>query len=381
MREISLITGQLHRAIYNLNEEARRTANQKFESGLPAAPERSLRKAFDQFRESLEQGDSTVRRRTASLLVTLIRSFEAIPATLQPEILQMIDLGLADDDPLVREATVESYSMLLENISEPKSVVRSPEAEGSPSNDPANEALTRILTIAISDPDEIVREAAAVGVAVQKSEAVQKFGVEFLLDHVQDHRHRHACRSVASLAEFPDQQSLYIDRLNAYLNDSDWRFRRAALFATLRLAKLEALPRSLLCNVTRRLFDSEKKVAAAADNVVEVALGAIGRANASVAEFLTECRWLATQADCENHLRAILETELVSNNVAECLRICGDRVEWHLQKRSGDVSPVPMTDVDNAEALANMVDHLARLNQRSAVGWVAGAIVGLAEKR
>ena len=124
MREISLITGQLHRAIYNLNEEARRTANQKFESGLTTAPERSLRKAFHQFRESLEQGDPTVRRRTASLLVTLIRSFEAILPTLQPEILLMIDLGLADDDPLVREATVESYSLMLENISEPKTVVR-----------------------------------------------------------------------------------------------------------------------------------------------------------------------------------------------------------------------------------------------------------------
>ena len=379
MREISLITGQLHRAIYNLNEEARRTANQKFESGIPAAPERSLRKAFDQFRESLEQGDSTVRCRTASLLVTLIRSFEAIPRTLRPEILQMIDLGLADRDPQVREATVESYSLLLENISEPKSVVRSPETEGQFPDDPANEALTRILTIAISDPDEVVREAAAVGVAVQKSEAVLNFGVNFLLDHVQDHRHRHACRSVASLAEFPDQQSLYLDKLYAYLNDSDWRFRRSALLATLRLAKLEALPPSLLCNVTRRLFDSEKKVAAAADDVVDVALGAIARESDSLAEFLTECRWLAEQGDCENHMQAILETELVSDNVAECFRSCRDRVNWHLQKRSAVENLGAMTDVNNADALANLVDRLVKLNHRSAVGWVAGTFVKLAQ--
>ena len=120
MREISLITGQLHRAIYNLNDDARRTANQKFESGLQSAPERSLKKAFEQFRDSLEKGDSQVRRRTASLLVTLIRSFDQIVPALQPDILAMIEMGLADTDPLVREATVESYSCLLYTSPSPR---------------------------------------------------------------------------------------------------------------------------------------------------------------------------------------------------------------------------------------------------------------------
>ena len=237
MREISLITGQLHRAIYNLNEEARRAANQKFESGLLSAPERSLKKAFDQFRESLQQGDLQVRRRTASLLVTLVNSFEAIPAKLQPEILEMVDAGLRDENPLVREATVESYSMLLEKI-EPDSLNDS--SQGS-SNNPPVEALMRILNIAISDPEEIVREAAAVAVAVQKCETVQQTGVQFLLKHADDHRYRHACRSIESLAEFASQQPMYIEKLKECLNDGDWRFRRAALKATLRLAKLNKL--------------------------------------------------------------------------------------------------------------------------------------------
>ena len=382
MREISLITGQLHRAIYNLNEEARRTANQKFESGLPAAPERSLKKAFDQFRESLEQGDATVRRRTASLLVTLIRSFEAIAATLQPEILQMIDLGLADEDPLVREATVESYSLLLENIDQPRTVVRAEEAESSVSElsisgDPANEALTRILSIAIADPDEIVREAAAVGVAVQKSAAVQEFGVNFLLQHTTDHRHRHACRSIASLAEFPAQQKLYVDDVNKYLNDSNWRFRRSALHATLRLAKLESLPPALLPNVMRRLFDSEKKVAAAADEVIDAALGGIGRTNETAAGFLTECQWLAGQPDYENHLPAILETKLVIDNLKECLQLCRDRVKWHFQIRSNAVSSEPSSNVNNAETLKETANQLIKLNGRSAVGWIAGAFINV----
>ena len=249
--------------------------------------------------------------------------------------------------------------------------------EGSQSEDPANEALTRILTIAITDPDEIVREAAAVGVAVQKSEAVQQFGVNFLLDHVKDQRHRQARRSIASLAEFPTQQSLYIDTLNTYLNDSDWRFRLAALQATLRLAKLEALPPLLLPNVTRRLFDSEKRVAAAADDVIEATLGAIGRSSESTAEFLTECRWLAGQADCENHLRAILETELVNEHLAECLRLCRDRVTWHLRNRSEDA--VSKSDVEDAEKLADTVNNLVRLNRRSAVGWMAGAFIKLGQ--
>jgi len=61
MREISLITGQLHRAIYNLNAEARKEADHKFEAGLQDAPERALKKVFNQFEESLAAKDLIVR--------------------------------------------------------------------------------------------------------------------------------------------------------------------------------------------------------------------------------------------------------------------------------------------------------------------------------
>jgi hypothetical protein len=380
MREISLITGQLHRAIYNLNDEARRTANQKFESGLPSAPHRSLKKAFEQFRDSLETGDSQVRRRTASLLVTLIRSLEQIAAELRPNILQMIELGLADDDPLVREATVESYSLLLEKVDEQSLC----DGQGAGAADDvvdvahaAGEALNRILKIAIADPAEIVREAAAVGVAVQKSEAVQNAGVRFLLGHVNDRRYRFACRSIASLAEFPMQQSQYVPQLNRFLNDSDARCRRAALSASLRLAKLESLPWELLPNVTRRLFDAEATVAVAAQEVMQAAIVAISRTTPTVADYLTECMWLAKQDEPNQHLPAIFETDLVRENIEGCYRLCHDRWAWLQQTRSGDGVETPLLDRD-MEGLLKLADGLVDLDGRSSMGWVAASFVRLA---
>ncbi len=380
MREISLITGQLHRAIYNLNDEARRTANQKFESGLISAPERSLKKAFDQFRDSLRNGDSQVRRRTAALLVTLIRSFEQIVPALQPDILEMIEVGLADDDPLVREATVESYSLLLEKIDEHKLSSDMP-ADDVPAGDDKEvcdysiEALNRILQIAISDPAEIVREAAAVGVAVQKSEAVQNAGINFLLEHVNDRRYRFACRSIASLAEFPALQSRYIDPLNGFLNDGDRRFRHAALASALRLAKLESLPQALLPNVTRRMFDSEPAIAAAANKVVQTAIVAIARTRPSIGEFLTECLWLAKQEAPDQHLPAIFETNLVRENFASCQKLCSDRLAWLRQKKSV-AAPATTDDGDSdMSGLLNVADELVALDGRSAIGWMTAAFI------
>ena len=379
MREISLITGQLHRAIYNLNDDARRTANQKFESGLQSAPERSLKKAFDQFRDSLEKGDSQVRQRTASLLVTLIRSFDQIVPTLQPDILEMIEMGLADADPLVREATVESYSLLLEKIDENRLSGGEPSGEVKEVRDAAQDALQRILKIAITDPVEIVREAAAVGVAVQKSDAVQNAGVSFLLEHVNDRRYRLACRSIASLAEFPALQTRYLDPLKDFLKDSDVRFRRAALSAALRLAKLEALPQELLPNVTRRLFDTDASVAIAAEKVIQTAVVTIARTNSLVAEFLTECMWLAKQDEPRQHLPAIFETDLVRSNVETCQKLCRDRTMWLRQKRSIDLDAAADSDL-GMDGMLELADELVRLDDRSSIGWMASSFVRLTDQ-
>jgi len=379
MREISLITGQLHRAIYNLNEEARRTANQKFESGLQSATQRSLKKVFEQFRDSLQMGDSQVRRRTASLLVTLIRSYDLIVAELQPDILKMIEMGLADADPLVREATVESYSLLLEKVDEENLSKGEPSGEAANAanaGDAANAALYRIMVIAISDPNDLVREAAAVGVAVQKCETVQKTGVDFLMNHVSDNRYRFACRSIASLAEFPSQQSHYVEFLDETLNDSDCRFRRAALASALRLAKLESLPLKLLPNVTRRLFDAESTVAEAADEVVQTAKGTIGRSNSSAMNFLTECMWLAKQDAPRQHLPAILETELVRERLDDCMTLCKDRLQWLRRTRSDDPRAVAVDDV-GMDRLMELADELVQLDGRRSIGWIAGTFVRL----
>ncbi len=403
MREISLITGQLHRAIYNLNDEARRTANQKFEKGLTSAPERSLKKAFGQFRESLEKGDSIVRRRTASLLVTLIRSFDRITPALQPEILQLIDTGLLDTNPLVREATVESYSLLLEKVGDQMQLAdasASPEQPSrptqqrqerdqgppqTPDSNPAEVALRRILECALADPHEIVREAAIVSVAVQKSAAVQSFSISFLIAQVNDRRHRRACRSVESLAEFPTHQSAYLHLLKDTLNHGNWRFRRSALKSALRLAKLESLPPVLLPNVTRRLFDANSKVASAAQEVVKTARATIERRDQTTAEFLTESLWLAHQTDPENHLQAIWETRLVQDNLALCIGFCNDRTAWrnrcktvdHNSSNTAAGATAGLAKTSTTAALIASADRLMHSNPRSSIGWIAGTLMRL----
>jgi len=108
MREISLITGQLHRAIYNLNAEARKEADHKFETGLRDAPERALKKVFSQFEESLAAEDTIVRQRTVSLLAKLMQAFDNLPEFARQKSVELINLGLADDHRLVREGAVES---------------------------------------------------------------------------------------------------------------------------------------------------------------------------------------------------------------------------------------------------------------------------------
>ena len=286
----------------------------------------------------------------------------------------MIETGLADEHPLVREATVESYSLLLEKIddlsnSEPSS--EAPNVGGA-----ASSALDRLLRIAIEDPEEVVREAAVVGVAVQKSEAVQDAGVAFLLDHVQNPRYRFACRSIASLAEFPSRQSQYLLTLNSLLNDSDSRFRQASLLAALRLAKLETLPRELLPNVTRRLFDSESSVAMAAEEVVQAALVTIARADSSVAEFLKECVWLAKQNEPRKHLPAIVETDLVRENLDDCKKLCDDRAAWLRATRSLDSLGESESDL-GMDGFVELVDDLVKLDGRSSLGWLTSAFVRL----
>lgn len=408
MREISLITGQLHRAIYNLNEEARRAANQKFESGLSSAPHRSLKKAFDQFRQSLQTGDPTVRRRTASLLVTLVRNFAAIPPPMQADVLDLIETGLSDSDQQVREATVESYSLMLPQIDESQLIPRETSTQsippasapappaagplGKPANDAAAAALHRILHIAISDPNEIVREAAAVAVAVQKSNLVKHTGVHFFLNHVDDSRFRWACRSIQSLAEFPDHAPVYLDRLNQFLNDGHWRFRRAALLASGRLARLEVLPAVLLPNVVRRMFDAHPKISTLAQEIVQTSIAPVGRDNKLMSGFLTECLWLSQQAQPRQHLAAIVETKLVNQQPQACFQACQDRFQWrtattrnHHDRGVKNESeseflewPTDAGLVGDAPwpALQTLIQRLSETGGRPEIGWVAGWIVG-----
>lgn len=303
--------------------------------------------------------------------MTLIRSFEKIAPTLQPEILQMVETGLNDADPLVREATVESYSLLLEKIDDQALESR------KRNDDPAEVALERILGLAISDPDEIVREAAVVALAVQKSSFVKSFSVSFLLDHIDDSRLRRACRSVTSLAEFSELQPMYLDALNDCLSSGDWRFRRSAVQATLRLAKLESLPSMLLPNVTRRLFDAEVKVSSAAALVIQTALNVIKREDVVTADFLTECLWLAKQADPKNHLQAVLETKLMRDNLEDVVRLCHDRIVWHLRNRSANQVDQSSASQHLPENLTLSASQLVRINGRSAIGWITGSLIRL----
>jgi len=159
------------------------------------------------------------------------------------------------------------------------------------------------------------------------------------------------------------------------LDGGDWRFRRSALQASLRLAKLDSLPESLLPQVTRRMFDGNKKVADAAQEVVQAALGAIARENEVAAEFLTECLWLAKQADLQQHLPAIIETQIVGDNLEDCCRLCSDRLSWHSRKRSTEPPAIPAVESSSSEALTETANQLVSVSGRSAIGWMAGAFI------
>ncbi len=322
MREISLITGQLHRAIYNLNAEARKEADHKFESGLRDAPERALKKVFSQFEESLAAHDVVVRQRTVSLLAKLMEAFDGLPDFARQKSIELINLGLGDDHRLVREGTVESYSLLLGDADS----VALPWGHNHPSQRVL--CLCRLLEIAISDVDEVVREAAAISVGVQKSEQVQTFGVDFLLENARHTKYRRVCRSIESLAEFPSQCNRFEDAIFHFLIDSDQRFRRAALKCCMRLAKLDALSLKLTEGVVRRMFDGDQVVAAMADKVARTAHRTLRLKNSALASALPSCSKLAVGD--EDGWR-LLETDLFQTRKDECRQLCQDRITWKMK--------------------------------------------------
>jgi len=368
MREISLITGQLHRAIYNLNAEARREADHKFETGLRDAPERALKKVFVQFEESLAAKDLLVRQRTVSLLAKLMQVFDDLPEFARQKSIELINVGLNDDQPLVREGTVESYSLLLVDAD-------SVETPWGPDHESQRVVcLCRLLEIAISDVDEVVREAAAISVGIQKSEQVQKFGVEFLLENCQHTKYRRACRSIESLAEFPNQCGQFEDEVLKFLSDSDVRFRRSALKCCLRLAKLDALSLKLLEGVVRRMFDGDKEVASLADKVARTSHRTLRLKNSALASALPSCSKLA-EGD-EGGWR-LLQSELFQSHQNECRQLCEDRIAWKMKLKSSP-SDQPETDQlkhQSTPELINTLRHAGESNSQE-LGWAVSKFFG-----
>ena len=356
MREISLITGQLHRAIYNLNAEARREADQKFQDGLPSAPQRSLKKVFDQFTESLAAGEVPVRQRTASLLAKLLQTYDVLPQFAQQQTVLLVNSGLADPHPLVREATVESYSQLLTNAKPedftglqfgPSEVSNSApiaktaqdakvvqDEEDAQTADELNSraaCLMGLLEIAVDDVDEIVREAAAIGLGVQKSETIQQLATDFLLLNTSHLKYRRACRAIESLAEFPNQRQHFEAELIHLLNDSNQRYRVAALRCCLRLAKLGAVSHALLAIVVRRMFDATAEVSQLAEQVARGCYPTLRRTNTDLAALLPLCSRLAaaaTQTDRSDHLQKLIGSPPFQSQKQECRQLCIDRILW-----------------------------------------------------
>jgi len=113
-----------------------------------------------------------------------MQAFDGLPEFVRLKSIELINVGIADDHPLVREGAVESYGLLLGDVDS---------------------------AVAISDVDEVVREAAAISVGIQKSQQVQKFGTDFLLENCQHTKYRRVCRSIESLAEFPSQCDRFED--------------------------------------------------------------------------------------------------------------------------------------------------------------------------
>ena len=342
MREISLITGQLHRAIYNLNAEARREADQKFQDGLPSAPQRSLKKVFDQFSESLAAGEVPVRQRTASLLAKLLRTYEALPQFAQQHTILLVQSGLADPHPLVREATVESYCQLLTDakledfdglqFDEASVADAAADTETTEPGEVLNSraaCLVGLLEIAVGDVDEIVREAAAIGLGVQRSETIQKLATEFLLSNTTHLKYRRACRAIESLAEFPNQRLHFETDLINLLNDSNERYRGAALRCCLRLAKLGAVSPKLLAVVVRRMFDAVPEVSGLADQVARTCYQSLRRTNEELAKLLPICsRVAAAPSGRSDNLQKLIGNPLFQSHELECRQLCIDRILW-----------------------------------------------------
>ena len=369
MREISLITGQLHRAIYNLNAEARKEADHKFEAGLRDAPERAVKKVFAQFEESLGAKDVIVRQRTVSLLAKLMEAFDGLPEFARLKSIELINFGIGDDHPLVREGAVESYSLLLGDA-ESVALPWGPDHESE-----RVLCLCRLLEIAISDVDEVVREAAAIGVGIQKSEQVQKFGTDFLLENCQHTKYRRVCRSIESLAEFPNQCGRFEDEVLHFLSDSDARFRQAALRCCLRLAKLDALSLKLLEGVVRRMFDGDQEVADLADKVARTSHRTLRLKNTALASALPSCSKLAVGDEGGWRL---LETELFQAHKNECRQLCEDRIAWKMKLKSS------LFDQQEAAQLKNQstVELIKTLQQRDGapnskeLGWAVSKFFG-----
>lgn len=369
MREISLITGQLHRAIYNLNAEARREADHKFETGLRDAPERALKKVFAQFEESLVAKDPIVRQRTVSLLAKLMQAFDELPEFARKKSIELINLGIVDDHPLVREGTVESYSLLL---SDAESV---PLPWGPDHENQRVLCLCRLLEIAISDVDEVVREAAAISVGIQKSEQVQKWGTDFLLENCRHTKYRRVCRAIESLAEFPAQCGRFEDEVLHFLIDSDVRFRHSALKCCLRLAKLDSLSLKLLEGVVRRMFDGDREVAALADKVARTCHRTLRLKNSALASALPSCSKLA-EGD-EGGWR-LLETQLFQSHQNECRKMCEDRIAWKMKLNSSLFDQQETAQLKNQsvpELIATLQQRAGEPNSKE-LGWAVSKFFG-----
>jgi hypothetical protein len=369
MREISLITGQLHRAIYNLNAEARREADHKFEAGLRDAPQRALKKVFSQFEESLLAKDLIVRQRTVSLLAKLMQAFDDLPDFAQEKSIQLIQQGIADEHPLVREGAVESYSLLLGDAE------RAPLPWGTDHQSQRILCLCRLLEIAISDVNEVVREAAAISVGIQKSEVIQKFGADFLLENCRHTKYRRACRSIESLAEFPKQGDCFEDEVFYFLCDSDVRFRHAALKCCLRLAKFDALSLRLLQGVVRRMFDGDPKVAALADKVARAAYRTLRLRNGALASTLPSCSKIAEGDETGWRL---LETELFQRQKDQCRKLCADRIAWRRQIKSKPMEHSENINLHNQstqELIEALNDHREEANSKE-LGWAVSKFFG-----
>lgn len=369
MREISLITGQLHRAIYNLNAEARKEADHKFETGLRDAPERALKKVFAQFEESLAAKDSIVRQRTVSLLAKLMQAFDELPEFAREKSIELINLGIVDDHPLVREGTVESYSLLLGDAD------RVTLPWGTHHENQRVVCLCRLLEIAISDVDEVVREAAAISVGIQKSEQVQKYGADFLLENCRHTKYRRVCRSIESLAEFPSQCDRFEDEVLHFLTDSDVRFRLSALRCCLRLAKLDSLSLKLLEGVVRRMFDGDSEVAALADKVARTCHRTLRLKNGPLASALPSCSKLA---EGDQSGWRLLETELFQSHKNECRKLCEDRIAWKMKLKSSlfdQQETAQMKEQSISELVATLQQRAGEPNSKE-LGWAVSKFFG-----